>query len=292
MSQVSRATSKTKFETGDVPTQADFGDLHDSVAWYDEAVKATASDLNTGTDDAKFATSLALEGSKYLTQAGGKISATASGTDTYTATIAPAITAYAAGQRFFITFTNANTGAATINLNSQGAKSLKKNSSAALTAGDILAGQIILIAYDGTNFQIIGTLYDLSTYASSTEAKKEVIAINCGDLTTACTTGTTKGYCHAPWACTLNSVIAGLNVVCTGSTFIFDINKGSGVGTTMLSTKLSIDASEDTSLTAATAAVISVSSLAAGDRVTVDFDQVGATIAGAGPIVYLLVTRT
>jgi hypothetical protein len=33
MSQVTRAASKAKFETADVPTQADFVDLHDSVLW-------------------------------------------------------------------------------------------------------------------------------------------------------------------------------------------------------------------------------------------------------------------
>lgn len=36
MSQVTRAASKLKFETGDVPTQGDYTDLHDSVVWYDE----------------------------------------------------------------------------------------------------------------------------------------------------------------------------------------------------------------------------------------------------------------
>lgn len=118
-------------------------------------VKATATELNTGTDDAKFATTLGLENSKYLTQSGAKISATAAGTDTYTATISPAITAYASGQRFFILFTNGNTGAATLNLNSLGAKSIKKNTGTALASGDIPAGYIGLVAYDGTNFQLL-----------------------------------------------------------------------------------------------------------------------------------------
>lgn len=36
MSQVSRAASKLKFQTGDVPSQGDYTDLHDSVTWYDE----------------------------------------------------------------------------------------------------------------------------------------------------------------------------------------------------------------------------------------------------------------
>ena len=81
---------------------------------------------------------------------------TASGTNTYTATPSPAITAYALGQKFLILFTNANTGASTINLNGLGAKDIKKSVSTALASGDILAGQELWIAYDGTNFQIIG----------------------------------------------------------------------------------------------------------------------------------------
>lgn len=118
---------------------------------------ASVSTLNTGTDNVDYASALGLEGSKYLNQSGSKVSATASGTNTYTATISPAITAYASTQRFFITFTNANTGAVTINLNGLGAKAITKKGTKALTTGDIFAGQILLIAYDGTRFQIVGS---------------------------------------------------------------------------------------------------------------------------------------
>ena len=117
---------------------------------------ATASELNTGTDNVKYASALALQGSKYLDQSGAKISATASGTNTYTATIAPALTSYPSVGRFFIKFTNTNTGAATINLNGLGAKAITKNGTDALVSNDITAGQVILLAYDGTQFQIIG----------------------------------------------------------------------------------------------------------------------------------------
>lgn len=82
--------------------------------------------------------------------------ATASGTDTYTASIIPAITSYITGQRFFITFTNANTGAATLNLNALGAKAIKKSGTTALSSGDIAAGQTLCLVYDGTNMQVVG----------------------------------------------------------------------------------------------------------------------------------------
>ncbi|MFZ2905321.1 MAG: right-handed parallel beta-helix repeat-containing protein [Cyclobacteriaceae bacterium] len=79
-----------------------------------------------------------------------------SGTDTYTATLSPAITAYANGQRVYLKFTNANTGAATINLNGLGAKTIKKSGGTDLAAGDIQANQILCLIYDGTNFQVVG----------------------------------------------------------------------------------------------------------------------------------------
>jgi len=90
------------------------------------------------------------------------IALTASGTDTYAATPSPALTAYVLGQRFYVIFTNANTGAATINLNALGVKSIVKNGSTALADGDISAGQALLLSYDGTNFQVVGGLINES----------------------------------------------------------------------------------------------------------------------------------
>jgi len=69
---------------------------------------------------------------------------------------------------------------------------------------------------------------------------------------------------------------------------VVDINEA---GTSVLSTKLSIDAGEEDSATAATPAVISDSSIAARAKITVDIDQIGATIAGAGLKVWLVGVR-
>lgn len=112
------------------------------------------------------------------------------------------------------------------------------------------------------------------------------------DLSTALTTGTTKGYFHAPCAFTLTGVHISVNTAPTGSTLIVDVNKGTGTGTSMLSTKVSIDASEFSSDTAATAAVISTSAVAQFDRISFDIDQVGSSVAGAGLIVTLIGTRS
>ena len=52
---------------------------------------------------------------------------------------------------------NANTGASTINVNSLGAKAIKKNGTEALVAGDLRTGTVITVVYDGTNFQMVAT---------------------------------------------------------------------------------------------------------------------------------------
>lgn len=88
-------------------------------------------------------------------QAGATTIATVSGTDTLTGTLAPAITAYATGNLFSFVAVATNTGAVTINLNSLGAKSITKSGTTALAAGDLVSGQVYLIEYDGTRFQLI-----------------------------------------------------------------------------------------------------------------------------------------
>ena len=81
---------------------------------------------------------------------------TVAGTDTITATVSPALTAYAAGQMFAFVAANTNTGAVTINISSLGAKAITKNGTTALSAGDINANYLFVIVYDGTQFQVVG----------------------------------------------------------------------------------------------------------------------------------------
>lgn len=108
------------------------------------------------------------------------------------------------------------------------------------------------------------------------------------DESTALTTGTGKVTFRMPFAMTLTAVRASVTTAPTGSTLVVDINEG---GTSVLSTELSIDASEKTSTTAASAAVISDSALADDAEMTIDIDQIGATIAGAGLKITLIGTR-
>lgn len=96
---------------------------------------------------------------------------TSSGTDTITATLSPAITAYVAGQRFTFLAGGTNTGAATINFNSVGAKDIKKGAdgATALAAGDITAGGLYTVENDGTNFQLLwpGLGRSISVFAAT-----------------------------------------------------------------------------------------------------------------------------
>lgn len=93
-----------------------------------------------------------------LTQVQGstaKLLQSVTGTDTITAAMVPALTAYAAGQMFYFVAAGDNTGAVTINIDSLGAKSVTRDGSVALVAGDILSGEIALVVYDGTRFQLL-----------------------------------------------------------------------------------------------------------------------------------------
>lgn len=82
------------------------------------------------------------------------IYSTATGTNTYVSTIT-GIIEYAIGDMYNILVTNANTGASTLNINSLGAISIRKENAAALTAGDIAANSMIQVVYDGTYFRLI-----------------------------------------------------------------------------------------------------------------------------------------
>ena len=124
---------------------------------------------------------------------------------------------------------------------------------------------------------------------SGTPAVEDVYIIACSDETTDLTTGTAKVTFRMPTAGTLTAVKATVTTAPVGSDLIVDINEA---GTSVLSTKLSIDDGEKTSETAATPPVISDSALADDAEITIDIDQVGSGTAGAGLKVTLYVTRS
>jgi hypothetical protein len=127
------------------------------------------------------------------------------------------------------------------------------------------------------------TISDLQTQV------EQVIPVACSNETTALALATGVVIFHAPFDFTLLKVWAGLSVAqAAGSIFTVDINKNA---VTVLSTKITIDNTEATSLTAVAPPVISVSSFTEGDRITIDIDQVGTPLA-AGLKVYFIVRRT
>lgn len=115
----------------------------------------------------------------------------------------------------------------------------------------------------------------LLTASDATGIKQaEHIIVACSDETTALTTGTAKvTFRMPPYATTVDYVYASLTTAQTsGSIFTVDINEG---GTSILSTKLTIDNTEDDSADAATPPVISDTSLASRAKMSVDIDQIG-----------------
>ena len=125
---------------------------------------------------------------------------TAAGTDTITGTVTPTLTAYATGQQFSFVVAATNTTAVTLNIDGVGAKAVTRTGSVALVAGDMIIGQVVIVEYDGTRFQLIngnsftnlkasGTL-GVTGVATFTAAPVISSITNTGTLTLPTLTGT------------------------------------------------------------------------------------------------------
>lgn len=105
--------------------------------------------------------------------------------------------------------------------------------------------------------------------------------------TTPLTTGAAKVTFHWPVSGTVTEVWAGLTTPqASGSVVTLDVNAGAS---SILSTKLTIDNTEETSLTAATPAVLDDAEVTQGAKGTIDIDQVGSGTVAAGAKVYFTV---
>jgi hypothetical protein len=124
-----------------------------------------------------------------------------------------------------------------------------------------------------TGLTSTGTISSSVLSAATYQNSPIEIQAACSDETTAITAGVGKVTFRAPCAFTLTNVRASLTTAQTsGNIFTIDINLG---GTSVLSTKLTIDNTERTSVTAVTPPIISTSTITDDGEISVDVDQIG-----------------
>lgn len=82
----------------------------------------------------------------------------ATGTDTYAVILSIGVSALVTGGIYYIRFANANTGAATLNVNTIGAIAILKQDGTALDAGDINTTNLYILEFDGAAFRVINAL--------------------------------------------------------------------------------------------------------------------------------------
>lgn len=116
--------------------------------------------------------------------------------NTYRCPLVPAIANYRTGTRYTFKPFTTNTGAASLNLNGLGVKTIKKLTGSITTdlvANDIRAGQIVDVIFDGTNMQMLSQSGNVpTTIASGAKAldQTQVGSATCGTVQTATATGT------------------------------------------------------------------------------------------------------
>jgi hypothetical protein len=83
------------------------------------------------------------------------VNASTGSSNAYVLAASRVMTAYTQGDRYCFEANFANTGAATLNVDSLGAKGIKRLDGSALLAGDIQSGAFVDVIYDGTNFLLL-----------------------------------------------------------------------------------------------------------------------------------------
>jgi hypothetical protein len=124
---------------------------------------------------------------------------------------------------------------------------------------------------------------DLLASVAPTTERTDYLIIAASDEINNLSIGTSKVTFRMPYSGTLQNVKASVTTASTGTSIIVDINNG---GVSILSTKLSIDATEKTSTTATIPVVISNVVITENDEISIDIDQVGSTFAGVALKIY------
>jgi hypothetical protein len=104
------------------------------------------------------------------------------------------------------------------------------------------------------------------------------------DETTDLTTGVAKVTMRAPWAFTVTGVRSSVSTASSSGLVTVDINEAGA--TIMTTNKLSIDATEKTSTTAATAATVTDTAIANDAELTFDIDAAGTGAKGLKVVIY------
>jgi len=146
------------------------------------------------------------------------------------------------------------------------------------SAGTVAATDTVLQAFN----KIVGNLALKLT--AGDYGTQECFPIAISDTATALATGTVALTFHFPYAFNLTKVKAGVNVASTSGIPTFDVKKN---GTSVFSTKVTIDTNETHSSTAATAAVLTSTLLAvsSADAFTFSIDVAGTGTKQA--VIYL-----
>ena len=141
---------------GDVANATDFNsEINDIASEITASLTAAGTKTWTGTQNAN--------GYGIKTLANTKVFTTAGGTTAYTVTTGASFTAYSQIPVLFVKANATNTGSMTINVDSIGALTVKKNGATNLASGDFVQDYVYALGYDGTNLQLLGgalnTLY-------------------------------------------------------------------------------------------------------------------------------------
>ena len=138
---------------------------------------------------------------------------------------------------------------------------------------------------DGSTFRakLISLLTPYKVAVEELDVKtREQIAVFGGTGTL--TVGAGSARFRFPWAVTILGVSATVGTAPTGASILIDVNKN---GTTLFTTQSARPTILASAFVTTTEAVPAITTLIAGDYLTVDRDQIGSTIAGADLSVFI-----
>jgi hypothetical protein len=201
---------------------------------------------------------------------------TTGGTTTaITLTPTTAVTAYSTGLIFAAKLANDIGANATLNVSGLGAKKIytpTRTTLAQPSGGEAKAGHVLFFSYDASLDSANGGFVVFAGLPQ--QPFTEAIMLSVTGETTVVATGSSKVTFRMPYAFTVSEVRASLNTAQFSGASLVTVNIKEN-GTTILSTKITIDNGEKTSVTAATPPVISDTSLASDSLITIDVDAIG-----------------